>query len=376
MRLPNGYGSVTKLPGNRRKPYVARVTLGWNIDRESERAVQNRITIGTYRTKKEALQALAEYSANPYDIQNNNLTLSDLYQRWTKHYFPTLSGKSSERTITSAWSYCHPIYGIKVRDLRARHIKGIMESGYVIKQSGADAGKKVYPSPSTKSRIKSMFNLMLDFALEYELVDRNYARTFDLSDGIVREYEESKRGHIIFQEDELAKLWENVDNVKFADWIIIQCYMGWRPQELASLTLSDVHLEGWYMQAGMKTASGKQRIVPIHSRIRNLVQRNYDYAVSLGSDRLFNDPDAFKGGMYITYDKYAGRFSKVMDALCLSDAHRPHDPRMTFVTRAKKAGIDDNAIKRLIGHKIGDITESAYTERDIEWLRSDIEKIP
>lgn len=28
MKLPNGYGSVTKLSGNRRNPYMARVTLG------------------------------------------------------------------------------------------------------------------------------------------------------------------------------------------------------------------------------------------------------------------------------------------------------------------------------------------------------------
>lgn len=376
MKLPNGYGSVTKLPGNRRKPYLARVTLGWNMDPQAEKVTQNRIIIGTYKTKKEALQALAEYSANPYDIQNNNLTLSDLFKKWTEHYFPTLSGKSSERTILSAWSYCHAIYGMKVRDLRARHIKGIMESGYVIKKTGPDAGEKIYPSPSTKSRIKSLFNLMLDFALEYELVDKNYARTFELSGEILKEREENKHGHIIFQEDELAKLWANVDTVKFIDWILIQCYMGWRPQELATLSLAEVNLASWYMQAGMKTPAGKQRIVPIHSRIRYLVQRNYDNAVRLGSDRLFNDPEAVKGGMTITYDKYAGRFSKVMETLGFSSEHRPHDPRMTFITRAKKAGIDDNAIKKIVGHKVIDITESAYTDRDIEWLRSDIEKIP
>lgn len=73
MRLPNGYGSVAKLSRNRRKPHVARVTLGWVHDKETGKMVQNRIPIGTYKTKKEALQALSEYAANPYDIQNDNL---------------------------------------------------------------------------------------------------------------------------------------------------------------------------------------------------------------------------------------------------------------------------------------------------------------
>lgn len=29
MKLPNGYGSVFKLGGNRRRPWAVRVTVGW-----------------------------------------------------------------------------------------------------------------------------------------------------------------------------------------------------------------------------------------------------------------------------------------------------------------------------------------------------------
>lgn len=376
MKLPNGYGSVTKLSGNRRKPYLARVTLGWITNEQTGKTTQNRVPIGTYKTKKEALQALAEYGANPYDIQNNNLTLAELYQKWTEAYFPTLAGESSTRTITSAWKYCHPLYKMRVKDLRARHIKGIMEDGYIISSRGKNAGQKVMASPGVKARIKSMFNLMLDYALEYEIVDKNYARTFDISEDIIKEKEAATRGHIIFPPDEMKILWDNVDKIRFVDWILIQCYMGWRPQELATLQLADVNLDEWYMVAGMKTDAGKNRMVPIHTKIHPLVKRNYDYAVSLGSDALFNDPTATKGGMKITYDKYAGRFDKVMAALKLNPEHRPHDPRMTFITMAKKAGIDPMVVKRLAGHRINDVTEAVYTVRDLEWLRSDIEKIP
>ena len=376
MKLPNGYGSVTKLSGNRRKPYLARVTLGWITNEQTGKTTQNRVPIGTYKTKKEALQALAEYGANPYDIQNNNLTLAELYQKWTEAYFPTLSGESSTRTITSAWKYCHPLYKMRVKDLRARHIKGIMEDGYIISSRGKNAGQKVMASPGVKARIKSMFNLMLDYALEYEIVDKNYARTFDISEDIIKEKEAATRGHIIFPPDEMKILWDNVDKIRFVDWILIQCYMGWRPQELATLQLADVNLDEWYMVAGMKTDAGKNRMVPIHTKIQPLVKRNYDYAVFLGSDALFNDPTATKGGMKITYDKYAGRFDKVMAALKLNPEHRPHDPRMTFITMAKKAGIDPMVVKRLAGHRINDVTEAVYTVRDLEWLRSDIEKIP
>lgn len=376
MKLPNGYGSVTKLSGNRRKPYLARVTLGWITDAQNEKTTQNRVTIGTFKTKKEALQALAEYSANPYDIQNENLTLAELYQKWTESYFPTLESGSSSRTIISAWRYCHTIYKMHVKDLRARHIKGVMENGYVIRSSGKDAGKKIPASPGTKARIKSLFNLMLDYALEYELIDKNYARTFDLSNEIVKEKEAATRGHIIFTDTEMKTLWDNVDSLRFVDWILIQCYMGWRPQELAKLKIEDVNLERQYITGGMKTSAGKNRTVPIHPRIKDLVQRNHDQAIELNSQYLFNDHLAVKGGIHITYDKYAGRFSKVMDTLDLRKDHRPHDPRKTFATMAKKANVDEYVIKRLIGHRITDITEETYTERDIEWLRSELEKIP
>ena len=80
--------------------------------------------------------------------------------------------------------------------------------------------------------------------------------------------------------------------------------------------------------------------------------------------------------MTITYDKYAGRFNKVIAALKLRDDHRPHDPRMTFITMAKKAEVDEYTIKKLVGHRITDITEAAYTDRDLEWLRAELEKIP
>ena len=62
-------------------------------------------------------------------------------------------------------------------------------------------------------------------------------------------------------------------------------------------------------------------------------------------------------------------------ALALSLIHISHDPRATFVTMGKKFGMDEYALKEMVGHNIKDITESTYTVRDIEWLRKDIEKI-
>ena len=321
-----------------------------------------------------AYKALFEYNQNPYDL-DDDISVDELYQKWSDEYFPKISD-AAIRTITSAWSYCSSVKSMRAKDVRARHIKGVMENGYRIEHRGKKKDEKIFASANTKARIKSMFNLMFDYALEYEIVSTNYARTFDLSEEIIQEKEGAKRDHIPLTENELSILWKNVDSVPFVDWVLIQCYMGWRPQELATLRLDEIDLEKWYMQAGMKTPSGKQRLVPIHSKIRHLVKRNYDYAVSIGSQYLFNDKGQTHSGSWkVTYDKYRHRFEKVISSLGLNPEHRPHDPRKTFITRAKKANVDEYALKEMVGHKIEDITESTYTVRDIEWLREDVEKI-
>ena len=153
-----------------------------------------------FKTYNDAYAALLEYHKNPYDL-DSDLTVEQLYEKWTDKYFESLSSPSSERTIKSAWNYCSAVYDMRAKDLRARHIKGCMEDGtYVVD------GKEKHASPTTKTKIKSLFNLMLDYALEYELVDKNYARTFNLSDDVIKDVKEAKKDHIDFTDEEIKKL--------------------------------------------------------------------------------------------------------------------------------------------------------------------------
>lgn len=76
-----------------------------------------------------------------------------------------------------------------------------------------------------------------------------------------------------------------------------------------------------------------------------------------------------------TYFQYRNSFNNVIKELRLNPNHRAHDPRKTFVTLAKKSGMDDYALKRIIGHKITDITERVYTVRSIDWLKEEMKKI-
>lgn len=372
-RLPNGFGSITKLSKpNLRNPYWARVSCGKNpFGKPILKPLKPQAYFETY---EDAYHALLEYNQNPYDL-DDDISVKELYERWSKEYFKSIKD-SSTRTITAAWAYCTQLYDMRAKDVRARHIKGVMENGSIIETRGKNKGEIKTPTPGVQARIKSLFNLMYDYALEYEIVTMNYARTFDVSDEVLDDIEKNKRNHIPFTESELNILWNNVDKIKFVDWVIIQCYMGWRPQEISILRLDEINLDEWYIQSGIKTDAGKQRIVPIHHRIRPLIQRNYDFALSINSEYLLNDKGQTHSGSWrMTYDKYSSRFEKVINALNLNPLHRPHDPRNTFITRAKKAGVDEYALKLMAGHNIKDVTEAVYTKRDIEWLRSDIEKL-
>ena len=373
MRLPNGFGSIVKRDNYRlRNPYRVRVCVGKTP--EGKPILKPLKPQSSFRTYNEAYEALVMYNRNPYDL-DSELTMLQLYEKWTEDYFQNTT-ESAARTISSAWAYCSSVYNMRAKDIRARHIKGCMEYGFRTESRGKHKGEKKHPSAGTKTRIKSLFNLMLDYALEYELVDKNYARTFDVSGDIIEEKEKNKREHIIFTEDEMQVLWNNVGKTPYVDWILIQCYMGWRPQELALLRLDEIHFDEAYMCAGMKTNAGKQRIVPIHAKIKDLVENNYNKAIELNSEYLFNDKGQTHAGSYkLTYDKYAKRFEKVIKALKLNPEHRPHDPRKTFVTRCKKAQVDEYALKEMVGHTVRDITESTYTVRDLEWLRKDLEKM-
>ena len=77
----------------------------------------------------------------------------------------------------------------------------------------------------------------------------------------------------------------------------------------------------------------------------------------------------------VTAKIYQKGFTRIRTELNLNPEHRPHDGRTHFVTAAKKAGVDEYAIKYMVGHKISDITEKVYTKREFEWLKEEIEKL-
>ena len=248
--------------------------------------------------------------------------------------------------------------------IRGKHIKYCIEYGTVIKN-----GKEKKLTSSMQEVAKQLFNMLLDYALEFELIDKNYSKNINLSNLTnVKEYTVANK-HIVFSDEELKVLWDNT-NLDFVDLILVQCYTGFRPSELLNIELKNVDIENGIIIGGSKTDAGKNRPVPIHPKIEHIIRHYYENSKKNNKHFLFTYKN--KSISYMVYRKH---FSEIINALDLNLNHKLHDGRKTFVTLAKRYNLNEYAIKYIVGHAISDLTEKVYTERNILWLVSEMKKI-
>ena len=369
----NGEGSISY--DSRRNRYRVKVTIGWELDEKTGKSKQIVKNIGSnFKTKGEAGRALAKYLDNPYDIDNKNITFSELYERWYEYFIKT--HESQEYRLKAAYAYCSSIYNKKFRDISILDMKNVIDNGTKIETRGKKKGEIVKASPQTKESIKYLFNHIYDYALEARICDINYARNFFLSKEVFKQKIKEQKAKDPFTEEQINQLWRATDFVPFADMILYACYSGWRPSELISLKIEKVNLEDNYIRGGIKTDAGKNRLVPIHPLVKDIVTKYYNEAIDVGSEYLFNDISK-KKGIGLSYDQYLSRFNKVIKALKLEGHLTPHSTRHTFITKAKSINVNMNEyiLKQIVGHKIEDMTEKVYTHREIEDLITEMNKI-
>ena len=195
MKKANGNGSISKLSGIRRKPYIARVTLGW--DEKTGRQIRK--TIGTYVTQKEAQKALIDYLDNPYDLDLSNILFKDVYEKWSKLKYPKVS-HSAILGYQSAYNNVEKLHNMKIKDIKARHL-----------QEAIDSCSK---GQATKKKIKFLFGQMFAYAMQNDIITKDYSEFVDIG----KASEESKREP--FSNKEIELLWKHIDDIEF----IVVCY--------------------------------------------------------------------------------------------------------------------------------------------------------
>ena len=282
MRNPNGYGSVVKLSGNRRNPYAARKTKGWD-----DRGYPIYDTIGYYPTREAGMIALAEYNRNPYDINAAKVTLAELFEKWSEKKLPKLSS-SLQSSLKNAYGHTKAIQGMRYKEIRSFHMQDCIDNcgcGY-----------------STQGAIKNLFGHLDRFAMELDVIQKMYS-TLTTAAPVP---ETSK---VPFTDDEIEKLW-TIQNQEWVDAVLILLYSGWRITELLTLKSENVDLEHGTMKDGIKTRNGKDRIVPIHSKIQPFVEQWMNH----GTEYLITDKD----GKKMTDTQYRPYFKVITEQLGFS----------------------------------------------------------
>lgn len=314
MRNPNGYGSVAKLKGKRRKPYIVRIS-----------GTYGREILGYYTTKREALQALAEFNRNPFDISCSS-TFAEIFEQWYHEKERTV-GVQALYSYQAAFKHCELIHDRPLASLRLADYQAVADS---VSEA----------SQSTAANVKIVLSGVNDYALRYDIIPRDYSQYVTIN------YAPPKDKHKPFTAEEIAAVWK-MKNSPERDITLILLYSGWRVSELLEMPAENIDLEMMTMLGGKKTAAGKNRIVPIHHRILPMMCR-------------------FVETERVPYKKYHEWLKKTTGHLC-------HDTRHTFISLLQSAGADRICLERLVGHASKTLTERVYTHKDIAELRKTVE---
>lgn len=341
MNLPNGFGSVYKLSGKRRRPWVARKTTGWTFDEDKGKSFPIYEFIGYYATRAEALTALTDYNKDPYDLKTNVITFAEVYEKWTEEFFPKVS-KSNIYGVKASYNLCDSIKDKKFVELKLSHLQN------VVNESGKNA--------PTLKKLKIMFGLMWDWAVRNEIVTqdkREMVRYVDVSQAGNPNAIERKP----FTKKEIKKLWDNVNRGEKFQIPLILIYSGLRIGELWELKKEDVHLdEKWFFVQKSKTDAGV-REVPIADKVFPFFEY---WMTRYDSEYMFSNT---RGNMHTDKAFRESWWNPVMEELGM-DSHKPHDTRHTCVSLLTEAGVDERIIKKIVGHKGQGVTQAVYTHLD------------
>lgn len=343
MKLPNGYGTVYKLSGNRRKPWIARKTHAWTDEGKQQFDI-----IGYYATKADALQALAEYNDNPYDLEMSRVTFSEIYERWSKDSFDEEANRSSVKNYTTAYRHSKSLHNMLMADIRPHHMQQVLDSCNTY---------------NAAKREQLLYQRMYKWCMDHDAIKKNYADRLK-----VKQVNEPAKKNA-FTGEEIKILWDHLEAQPYIGIILILIYSGVRISELLDLRLEDVHLEEqWFMVQASKTNAGI-REVPIADKVlpiwKFFVEKSKcDYAITTIE------------GLKFGYENFRKRYwVPLLEKLNLK--HTVHETRHTFISQLVMQNVNQTVIKTIVGHKsIMNLTEKVYTHIEMSELIKAVNLIP
>lgn len=342
MRRANGTGSIVDLGKNRRKRYAVKVSY------LARPGLWKQKYLAYCRTAREAQETLEDYlrsNAKPQDI---GTTLGDVYAVWSARKYAK-AGSASVASYKASWARLSALEGKEIRKVTIDDLQDIIDQ---------DEAKGL--SKSSINNDLMLMRALFKHARERDLVEKDYTEFVELPQVGAKVEKGAFDDMAMHKLEKLA-----AEGFPWADTVLMLCYTGFRVSEFLGLTQFSYHADGNYLQGGMKTAAGRGRIVPVHPKIAPYLSKR----LKDGGERII----CTENGGPVDYQKYRELFTQVASAIGYPKA-TPHWCRHTAASRMRMSGMDELAVKRILGHSDKDITDH-YTHVDVEYLTREILKV-
>lgn len=364
----NGCGSVYKRADIRSRPWVAVSPARYVADPETGKLKTVRETIGSYRTARDAKDALEEFRRNP--TTKLNITFSMLYKEWSAVAYRNIS-KQTQDNYTAAYAKFTSLYNEKFRELRTAQYQEVIDY-YAAPHPAIDQQGRPKPgtngehltapglSVSSLSKMKFLLTQLYDYALQNDIVNKNYASFL-----VLPKAEKTEKD--CFNDLELNKIEKAVGVVPYADCILLMCYTGFRITEFLELRPLSYDPNERILTGGKKTDAGKNRVVPVHPKVQGIL----DEWLGKGGEAIICNTQgkAFRAEYFRRRCYYPA-----LEAIGVRRL-TPHATRHTFATRLSAAGARPEDIQALAGHEDYEITANTYIHQNVETLRKAIEML-
>jgi site-specific recombinase XerD len=341
VRRANGTGSVYKLSGNRRKPWVAVSSSVIDGTKKQEKKI-----LGYFKKETDAKMVLDAYNVGAYEVPDK-IKLQEVYDEW----FAQKERKvKSMHAYKFAWNYLSSLKGMKFADIRLVHLQNIVDAA-------SDDGL----SYNSIVSIKSLMSQLYKHSMKNDIVNKDYSKFVELP-------KRDSKAKVRFTDMEIKKLVKLAKSDPYVNPILIMIYTGLRITELMELTRFNIDIEGMIITGGIKTDAGRDRIIPIHPKIQEYIRYWYDQ----GGESLI----LTKRGQPMKSTNYRDNyFNKIIEANGFRKELTPHSCRHTFASMLASAGADTLHIQKLIGHSDYSMTANVYTHPDVEELKKAIGKM-
>lgn len=382
----NGKGSAVYLGSGRYKPWAARITIGKTKDGKPiyydidtfEDQLGALVCLENYHTtpyplkiKQEKYDRIATFSRQNYPLvpvenittdihrkNKKNYTFKQVFEEFKENMFPTkeeiqieknlhikpdgkLAYSNSNHMIT-AYNQCQILYDTIYCELKTSDFKKCINNPKV--------------KMTTKGEMVKLFKHMDSYAYAEDIISKKYSES-------LKSITINTKTRNPFTHSEVKRLWDIEENnnpdIQFVrDFLLLTCYTGCRAEELLFLYSKNIFLEENYFITGLKTEAGTNRIVPIHTLIKHIIEKYYNKT----NQFLFIS----QTGNKMSYATYMQRYKRFKEKYPEFEGRTAHCGRHSVETELQKLNVKSTIINSILGHKNGNVPDDVYNHISIE----------